>query len=40
VPRCNPAIGADEFRLIRFDGRWRFVYIQLFRRPINVTTER
>lgn len=40
VPRCDPAIGADEFRLIRFDGRWRFVYIHLFRRPINVTTER
>jgi hypothetical protein len=31
VPRCvEGQAGADEFRLIRFDGRWRFVYIELF----------
>jgi hypothetical protein len=30
VPRC-PALsdGADEFRLIRFEARWRIVYIEL-----------
>jgi hypothetical protein len=30
VPRCSsgPA-GTDEFRLIRFEERWRFVYIDL-----------
>jgi hypothetical protein len=32
VPRCTGTTGgADEFRLIRFEGRWRFVYIDLFR---------
>ena len=39
VPRCSPAVGADEFRLIRFDGRWRFVYIHLSQQ-MNVTAER
>lgn len=31
VPRCTEPRGADEFRLIRFDRRWRFVHIDLFR---------
>jgi hypothetical protein len=31
VPRCAPApAGSDEFRLIRFEQRWRFVYIDLY----------
>jgi hypothetical protein len=34
VPRCTAAqAGADEFRLIRFEKRWRFVFIELFREP-------
>ncbi len=32
VPRCGATAGsADEFRLIRFEGRWRVVYIDVFR---------
>jgi hypothetical protein len=38
VPRCP--VGADEFRLIHFDERWRFVYIALFREPVNLSTDR
>jgi hypothetical protein len=31
VPRCEAGrVGADEFRLIHFEGRWRLVYIELF----------
>ena len=37
VPRCA---GADEFRLIHFEARWRIVYIELFQGPVNVTTDR
>ncbi|MGH7518121.1 MAG: hypothetical protein ACREOC_11740 [Gemmatimonadales bacterium] len=34
VPRCGVTAGAaDEFRLIRFEERWRVVYIDLFREP-------
>jgi hypothetical protein len=41
VPRCTPtSAGADEFRLIRFEDRWRFVYIHLFEAPVNVSTDR
>jgi len=41
VPRCvSPLAGADEFRLIRFDHRWRFVYIRLFEAPMTVSTDR
>jgi hypothetical protein len=30
VPRCTAALaGTDEFRLIHFEERWRFVYIDL-----------
>jgi hypothetical protein len=38
VPRCTgvPA-GADEFRLIHFEARWRFVSIDLFQEPANVS---
>lgn len=32
VPRCGVTPGAaDEFRFIHFEGRWRIVYIDLFR---------
>jgi hypothetical protein len=31
IPRCGvAATGADEFRLIHIERRWRFVYIDLF----------
>lgn len=41
VPRCTPALaGADEFRLIHFEERWRFVYIDLFEEPVNVSKGR
>jgi hypothetical protein len=40
VPRCTEPRGADEFRLIRFDRRWRFVYIDLFQEPRHLSTER
>jgi hypothetical protein len=34
VPRCiSGAAEADEFRLIRFETRWRLVYIQLASSP-------
>ncbi|HEU4681953.1 MAG TPA: hypothetical protein VFS51_09420 [Gemmatimonadales bacterium] len=41
VPRCNTMDdGADEFRLIHFEQRWRIVYIDLFQQPLNVSTDR
>jgi hypothetical protein len=40
VPHCAPEVGRDEFRLIWFGGRWRFVSIQLFRQPVSVTVGR
>ena len=40
VPHCPPDGGSDEFRLIRFAGRWRFVGIHLLRQPVSVTAER
>ena len=41
VPRCGAAsVGADEFRLIQFERRWRFVYIDLFEEPMIVSTDR
>lgn len=30
VPHCTALAGADEFRLIHFEERWRFVYIDLY----------
>lgn len=29
IPRCGSQTGADRFRLIRFQGRWRFVHVSL-----------
>jgi len=41
VPRCTAALaGADEFRLIHFEERWRFVYIDLYEEPVNVSKGR
>jgi hypothetical protein len=31
VPRCSGAsAGGDEFRLLYFEERWRFIYTDLF----------
>ncbi len=41
VPRCGLTVaGADEFRLIHFEQRWRFVSIYLFEEPLNLSAER
>lgn len=41
VPRCTAALaGADEFRLIHFEDRWRFVYIDLYAEPVSVSADR
>ena len=39
VPRCSAPAGADEFRLIHFEERWRIVYIDLFEGSVNVSTD-
>ena len=37
VPRCTGGVArADVFRLIRFENRWRFVYINLAKEPAAV----
>jgi hypothetical protein len=34
VPRCGAGwMGGDSFRLIRFEQRWRLVYIDLYKEP-------
>ncbi len=39
VPRCGTALGVgDQFRMIRFEERWRFVAIQLSEEPLNFST--
>ena len=41
VPRCSGgSAGTDEFRLIYFEERWRFIYTDLFEAPTNVSTGR
>ena len=40
VPHCGPVSRHDEFRLIQFAGRWRFVSIRLSQQPVNVTAGR
>ncbi len=41
VPRCAVAsTGADEFRLIHFEERWRVIGIRLFQEPLAVTADR
>jgi hypothetical protein len=34
VARCSGAVvGADEFRMLYFEERWRFIYTDLFEAP-------
>jgi hypothetical protein len=34
VPRCSgPSMGVDEFRMLYFEARWRFIYTDLFEAP-------
>ncbi len=41
VPRCRgSSAGTDEFRLLYFEQRWRFIYTDLFEAPTNVSTGR
>jgi hypothetical protein len=41
VPRCSgTSAGADEFRLLYFEERWRFIYTDLFEAPTDVSTDR
>jgi hypothetical protein len=41
VPRClGTSAGTDEFRLLYFEDRWRFIYTDLFEAPTNVSTTR
>jgi hypothetical protein len=41
VPRClGTSTGTDEFRLLYFEGRWRFIYTDLFEAPTSVSTTR
>ena len=41
VPRCRGgSAGTDEFRLLYFEERWRFIYTDLFEAPANVSTGR
>jgi hypothetical protein len=40
VPQCGPVPQHDEFRLIRFAGRWRFVSIHLSQHSPSVTVQR
>ena len=41
VPRCRGgSAGTDEFRLLYFEERWRFIYTDLFEAPTNVSAGR
>jgi hypothetical protein len=41
VPRCiSTSAGTDEFRLLYFEERWRFIYTDLFEAPTDVSTTR
>jgi hypothetical protein len=40
VPRCSgTSSGADEFRLLYFEQRWRFIYTDLFEAPPSSSGE-
>jgi hypothetical protein len=40
VPRCSgTTAGADEFRLLYFEQRWRFIYTDLFEAPASVAAD-
>ena len=41
VPGCRGgSAGTDEFKLLWFEARWRFIYTDLFEAPTNVSTTR
>jgi len=41
VPRCSgTSAGTDEFRLLHFEERWRFIYTDLLEAPRNVAADR
>jgi hypothetical protein len=41
VPRClGTSAGTDEFRLLYFEDRWRFIYTDLFEAPANISSTR
>ncbi len=41
VPRCKGgSSGTDEFRMLYFEQRWRFIYTDLFEAPTNVSSGR
>ena len=41
VPRCGATLGGtDDFRLVHFDKRWRFVTINLFEERLSLSTDR
>ena len=41
IARCEGGMrGADEFRLLHFEQRWRILYIDLFQPRLRVTAER
>jgi hypothetical protein len=38
VLRCSgPSMGVDEFRMLYFEARWRFIYTDLFEAPPEAT---
>jgi hypothetical protein len=40
VPRCTAgSTGLDQFRLIKFEKRWRIVFIELFQKPMSVSAD-
>jgi hypothetical protein len=40
VPRCRgTSSGVDEFRMLYFENRWRFIYTDLFEAPPATTDE-
>jgi len=41
VPRCSGALaGADEFRMLYFEERWRFIYTDLLKHPPSRESNR
>jgi hypothetical protein len=40
VPTCPPAEAADQFRLVRFERRWRIIYIDLSQETYAVQLAR
>jgi hypothetical protein len=40
VPHCPPAVRGDEIRLVRFERRWRIIYIDLWQEQSGVQLAR